>query len=151
MTKRRGRGEGSVYRRKDGRCVGEYEDANVKRRYVSGKTKAEVRTKPRKLLFDGDVGIGYEGENLTVGGHLDRWLDAVKGSVRERTFTDATSEGRALGSWSLWCAGLRERAGDGLLESHCPPLGSRFLEGRLAQLGARSSQFAIVFERTAGI
>jgi integrase len=50
MTKRRGRGEGSVYRRKDGRCIGEYEDANGKRRYVSGKTKAEVRQKLRKLL-----------------------------------------------------------------------------------------------------
>ena len=39
MTKRRGKGEGSVYRRKDGLCVGEYEDANGKRRYISGKTK----------------------------------------------------------------------------------------------------------------
>ena len=39
MTKRRGKGEGSVYRRKDGLCVGEYEDANRKRRYISGKTK----------------------------------------------------------------------------------------------------------------
>ena len=47
MTNRRDRGEGSVYRRKDGRCIGEYVDANGKRRYVSGKTKAEVRTKLR--------------------------------------------------------------------------------------------------------
>ncbi len=45
MTKRRGRGEGSVYLRKDDRCIGEYEDANGKRRYDSGKTKAEVRQK----------------------------------------------------------------------------------------------------------
>ena len=50
MTKRRGRGEGSVYRRKDGCCIGEYEDANGKRRYISGKTKAEVRAKLRKLF-----------------------------------------------------------------------------------------------------
>ena len=47
MTNRRDRGEGSVYRRKDGRCIGEYVDPNGKRRYVSGKTKAEVRTKLR--------------------------------------------------------------------------------------------------------
>jgi hypothetical protein len=46
--------------------------------------------------------------------------------------TDATSEGDALGSWALWRVGLRERVGDGLLESHCSPLGSRPLEGLLA-------------------
>jgi integrase len=86
MTKRRGRGEGSVYKRKDGRCIGEYEDANGKRRYVSGKTKAEVRAKLRKLLADRDEGIAYDSENLTVGGYLDRWLDAIKGSVRDRTW-----------------------------------------------------------------
>jgi integrase len=86
MTKRRGRGEGSVYRRNDGRCIGEYEDAHGKKRYISGKTKAEVRQKLRKLLADRDAGIAYDSENLTVGGYLDRWLDAVKGSVRDRTW-----------------------------------------------------------------
>ena len=80
------KGEGSVYKRSDGRIVGEYEDANGKRRYVSGKTKAEVRKKLRKLLADRDEGIAYDSENLTVGGYLDRWLEAVKGSVRERTW-----------------------------------------------------------------
>jgi integrase len=86
VTKRRGNGEGSVYRRKDGRCVGECEDANGKRRYISCKTKAEVRAKLRKLLADRDEGIAYDSENLTVGDYLDRWLGAVKGSVRDRTW-----------------------------------------------------------------
>src|SRR5215213_4432657 len=86
MTKRRDKGEGSVYRRKDGRCVGEYEDANGKRRYISGKTKAEVSRKLRKLLADRDEGIVYDSENLTVGDYLDRWLDAVNASVRDRTW-----------------------------------------------------------------
>jgi integrase len=86
MTKRRVKGEGSVYRRKDGRCIGEYEDANGRKRYISGKTKAEVRRKLRKLLADRDEGIAYDSENLTVGGYLDKWLDAVKGSVRRRTW-----------------------------------------------------------------
>src|ERR671917_1665996 len=86
MTKRRVKGEGSVYRRGDGRVVGEYEDANGKRRYVSGKTKAEVRRKLRGLLADRDAGIAYDSENLTVGAYLDRWLEAVKGSVRDRTW-----------------------------------------------------------------
>jgi integrase len=86
MTKRRVKGEGSVYERGDGRVVGEYEDANGKRRYISGKTKAEVRRKLRMLLADRDEGIAYDSENLTVGSYLDRWLNAVKGSVRERTW-----------------------------------------------------------------
>jgi hypothetical protein len=85
MTKRRDKGEGSVYRRKDGRCKGEYDDANGKRRYVSGKTKAEVRTKLRKLLADRDAGIAYDSENVTTGGYLDEWLDTVKDTVRQRT------------------------------------------------------------------
>src|SRR5918995_818075 len=84
MTKRRAKGEGSVYRRGDGRVVGEYVDANAKRRYISGKTKTEVRQKLRNLLADRDEGIAYDSENLTVGSYLHRWLKAIKGSVRER-------------------------------------------------------------------
>jgi hypothetical protein len=86
MAKRRGNGEGSVYRRGDGRVVGEYVDANGKRRDVSGKTKTEVNAKLRKLLADRDEGIAYDSENLTVGAYLLGWLEAVKGSVRPRTW-----------------------------------------------------------------
>ncbi len=86
MTKRRGNGEGSVYRRGDGRVVGEWVDANGKRRYISGKTKTGVKRRLRELLADRDKGIAYDSENLTVGDYLDRWLDAVKGSVRGRTW-----------------------------------------------------------------
>jgi integrase len=52
--------------------VGEYVDANGKRRYVSGKTKTEVKAKLRKLLADRDEGIAYDSENLTVGAYLLR-------------------------------------------------------------------------------
>ena len=52
MTKRRTKGEGSVYKRGNGRIVGEYEDANGKKRYVSGKTKSDVSHKLRKSLHD---------------------------------------------------------------------------------------------------
>ena len=41
VARRRGRGEGSIYRRKDGRWVGQYEIGG-KRRYVYGKTRKEV-------------------------------------------------------------------------------------------------------------
>ena len=85
MTKRRVKGEGSVYRRKDGRCMGEYVDANGKRRYVSAKTKAEVRQKLRKLLEDRDKGIAYDSEGLTVERYMDRWLESIRDKVRPGT------------------------------------------------------------------
>ena len=47
MAKRRGNGEGSVYRRGDGRVVGEYVETNGKRRYVSGKTKSGAKEAAR--------------------------------------------------------------------------------------------------------
>ncbi len=77
MTKRRVKGEGSVYRRKDGRVVGEYLDANGRKRYITSttKTKAEMKAAIRKKLEDRDEGIAYDSENLNVGGYLDRWLD----------------------------------------------------------------------------
>ncbi len=65
MTKRRTKGEGSVYRRGDGRVVGEYLDANKQRRYVTGKNKPEVKAKLRILLADPDEGIAYDSENLS--------------------------------------------------------------------------------------
>jgi hypothetical protein len=41
---RRPKGSGSIYIRKDGRVVGEYE-ANGKKRYVYGRTKKDVAAK----------------------------------------------------------------------------------------------------------
>jgi integrase len=88
MTKRRVKGEGSVYRRKDGRVVGEWVDANGRKRYMTNTrmSKAEMKVAIRKKLDDRDKGIAYDSENLALGDYLDRWLEAVKGSVRERTW-----------------------------------------------------------------
>ncbi len=86
MTKRRIKGEGSVYRRGDGRVVGEYEDANGKKRYISGTTKPEVKAKLRKLLEDRDAGIAYDSEGLTVERYMDRWLESIRDRVRPGTF-----------------------------------------------------------------
>jgi hypothetical protein len=86
MTKRRAKGDGSVYLRKDGRCIGEYLDALCKKRYISGKTKAEVMSKLRQAIADKDVGIAYDSENLIVGLYLERWLDSIQPTVRESTW-----------------------------------------------------------------
>ena len=82
MTKRGTKGEGSVYKRGDGRIVGEHEVSNGKKRYASGKTKPDVRHKLRKLLGDRDAGIVHDSEGLTIERYMDRWLDSVRDEVR---------------------------------------------------------------------
>jgi integrase len=88
MTKKRANGEGSVYRRKDGRVVGEYEDANGKRRYITSTTmsKAQMKAAVRKKLEDRDNGIVYDSENLTVGEYMERWLESIEDKVRPGTY-----------------------------------------------------------------
>jgi len=96
MAKRqRGNGEGSIYEHKrNGKKVG-YRGAYTvhtsegpKRRYVSGKTREDVRQKLTEAMANRDKGIVYDDENLTVGEYLDRWLsDSVRGTIRESTYS----------------------------------------------------------------
>jgi integrase len=83
--RRRGRGEGSIYRRKDGRWVGQYE-VGGKRRYVYGKTRRDVAAQLAKAITDGNEGLIFDSEHLTVSQYLDRWLDSIRGTVRESTW-----------------------------------------------------------------
>src|SRR5215216_732537 len=93
MTKRRPNGEGSVYRRKYGRVVGEYVDANGRTRYITSKTKREMQAIARKALEDRDKDIAYDSENLTVEGYLvDNWLVSIRDKVRPGTYTDRSRQ-----------------------------------------------------------
>jgi integrase len=89
MAKRRGNNEGSIYRRKDGYWVGQYgvqTAEGTKTRYMYGKRREEVREKLTKAIADRDGGFVFDGENLSVGEYLTRWLnDSVRGSVRSST------------------------------------------------------------------
>jgi integrase len=85
MTKRRGRGEGSIYKRKDGSWVAQY-TAGDKRRYIYGKTRKDVAARLNKAIADRDSGLVYDSENLKVADYLDRWLDAIRDTLRERTW-----------------------------------------------------------------
>src|SRR5918999_775077 len=90
VSKKRGNGEGSIYRRKDGRWVGQYTvytATGPKYRYLYGKTRAAVAEKLTKAMADRNGGLIFDGGNLTVGEYLDRWLsDSVRGTVRPSTF-----------------------------------------------------------------
>ncbi len=90
MSKKRGNGEGSITRRKDGRWMARYmvyTAKGPKRRHVYGKTRKEAADKLAKVLSDRIEGIDYDDENMTVGEYLDRWLKgSVQGSVRQSTY-----------------------------------------------------------------
>ncbi len=87
MTKRRTKGDGSVYQRKDGRFIGEYTNVLGKRRYVSGKNKTEVKAKIKTKLKEKEEGIVPA--NTTFGTYLDQWLESTKGTVGPRTYQRA--------------------------------------------------------------
>src|ERR671932_1021265 len=87
---RRGNGEGSIYRRKDGRWVGQYTVYTAKGpkyRYIYGKTRQAVAEKLTKAMADRDGGLVFDAGSITVGEYLDRWLsDSVRGTVRVSTY-----------------------------------------------------------------
>jgi integrase len=90
MAKRRGNGEGSITRRKDGLYMSRYwveAPKGRKRKTIYGKKREEVADKLARALAERVDGIFYDDENLTVGEYLDSWLKgSVRGSVRQSTF-----------------------------------------------------------------
>lgn len=87
MSGRRGKGEGSIRRRKDGRWEGRYtEYSGGRKRRVSlyGATREEVvRKMAERLVF---MGRRPAGEDVSVEEFLARWLSAIRRSVRETTY-----------------------------------------------------------------
>ena len=87
---KRGNGEGSISRRKDGGWMAQYvvhTAAGRKRRTIYGKTRAEVAAKLAKAVSDREDGLVFDDEGLTIEDYLDRWLkDSVKDTVRPSTY-----------------------------------------------------------------
>ena len=88
-----GNGEGSIYEHKrNGKKVGYrgaywvYTSDGPKRRYVQGKTRAEVNQKLTKVMADRDGGLIFDAGSLTVGEYLNRWLKDVENTVRKSTY-----------------------------------------------------------------
>jgi integrase len=89
VTKRRGNGEGSVYRRKDGLWVGQYRvqtPSSAKTKYIYSKNRKDAAAKLVKAIADRDSGFVFDSESLTVEQYLNRWLDTIRGTIRERTW-----------------------------------------------------------------
>ena len=89
MTTRRGRGEGSITRRADGRWMARvdlgWQDGKRRRKTLYGRTKREVQDKLRETLHRTEKGLPPVPEQETVGAFLRRWLETIRGRVRLRT------------------------------------------------------------------
>jgi integrase len=92
MVKKRGNGEGSISRRKNGGWMAQYAVYTAegrKRKTLYGKTRAVVAEKLTKAMADRDGGLIFDAGKLTVGEYLGKWLaDSVKGSVKGTTYAN---------------------------------------------------------------
>jgi len=80
-TRRRGSGEGSIYRRADGKWVGSadlgWHEGKRRRKVVYGRTQGEVRDKLRASQKLFDAGLPLPDDQMTVGEMIDRFLSDV--------------------------------------------------------------------------
>ena len=80
MTTRRGRGEGSITKRADGRWMAQvdlgWQDGKRRRKALYGRTRREVQEKLREALHRKERGLPALPERETVGAFLLRWLDS---------------------------------------------------------------------------
>ena len=84
-NRRRGRGEGSIYPRSDGRWVGAVSLGSGKRKSVYGKTAAEAREKMRKVQQQIESGMLPDTESLTVAAFSHSFLESTEPTVKEST------------------------------------------------------------------
>jgi integrase len=90
MAKRRGRGEGAITLRPDGRWVGRvdlgWRDGKRQRKAVYGRTRKAVAAKLPKLLQAAQDGAVMPDERQTVAQFLDRWLEHKRSRMRMRAW-----------------------------------------------------------------
>jgi len=92
MRRKRGQGEGSIYRMKDGRwraaaTTGRKPDGSLARKVFTARTRHEVAEELTAALRDQQRGINIKPGKLTVGEFLADWLEnTAKPSVRPKTY-----------------------------------------------------------------
>lgn len=86
---RRGKGDGSIYQRSDGRWTGAlvtWEGGVRKRRAFYGRTRAEAREKLLKAQRTIEDGLPLPSEQLTVSAFLERWLSTKRTDLRPESY-----------------------------------------------------------------
>jgi len=87
-TRRRGAGEGTIYRRADGRWCGVATTTGGRRRFFYAKTRVQVAAKLTFALAALEAGRQLPRDREMVGPYLDRWLEGIAGTVRGTTLAD---------------------------------------------------------------
>ncbi len=86
---RRGHGEGSITRRKDGRYQAALTLDTHKRKYFYGKTRKEVQDKLNRALYQKKQGVLATGPNQMLKTYLVNWLEQVcKVTVKPNTYKE---------------------------------------------------------------
>ena len=90
MSKRRGKGEGSIYQREDGRWIGAvdlgWSSGRRTRKVVNGRTRAEVAKRLQEIQPTVAQGLTLAPDRMTVEAYLDDWISKrVPGTVSLRT------------------------------------------------------------------
>ncbi|TAK36118.1 MAG: site-specific integrase [Chloroflexota bacterium] len=84
---RRGHGEGSIWKRDDGRWTGAVTLAGRKRKYFYGKTRKEVQEQLKVALRDQQRGLLVAGPSQTLAQYLNGWLeDSARQTIRPSTY-----------------------------------------------------------------
>jgi integrase len=86
MASIRSKGEGSIYRIGDGTYRGAFVGPDGKRRYLSGRTRADVARKMKEAQRRTDDGLPVGDARLTVAVFLEAWLvDTAPGRARVKS------------------------------------------------------------------
>src|SRR5690348_14973923 len=86
-TKRRGNGEGTIYKRDDGRWMAQVTLPDGKRKTVYAKTRAEVARELTAIRRSLDIGMPVRrDERMTLSSYLADWMTRVRPTVKPLTW-----------------------------------------------------------------
>jgi integrase len=85
MSKRRARGEGSLYKREDGSWVAQLYLPSGKKKVKYGKTQREVREWLQKQQEAVSKGVLIESKEITLEAFLKQYMDSAENTLRPKT------------------------------------------------------------------
>ena len=143
-TARRGQGEGSIYKRRDGIWTAQIDlgsDGDKRRRkFIYGTTKREVQDKLGAVMHDHRLGIALPTRDQSLGTFLDEWLESGRSSIRASTYTSFEGTVRLH---------IKPTLGNVRLQKLTPQQISALLAQKQDRLSPRSSHYVLIVLRIA--
>ena len=125
MTKR-GNGEGSIYQDSRGVWRASVSLEGGKRKYLSGRTRADVARKLASALRDVQHGLPLPGERLTLQAYLADWLE------------NTIKPGRRDGTYLLYASAVRLHIGPAIGKVPLAKVGPQHVQKLQAELLAKN-------------